>query len=123
MISTLFKVAAGTVASAAFAAPSFAGTYANVETNAGFSGSDYSGAQTDLHIGYETTAGNAGFYVQGGPALISTDGEDGNTEFSGKAGVNVAATDALGVYGEISFLTTDDDNNYGLKGGVKYNFW
>jgi hypothetical protein len=33
-------------------------------------------------------------------------------------------TDALGIYGELSFLTAEDDDDFGLGGklGVKYNF-
>ena len=62
--------------------------------------------------------------MQAGPAIIAVDGEESETQFSGKAGVGVPVTDQLGVYGELSFLTADDsDNNgYGGKLGVKYSF-
>ena len=103
-----------------------AGTYANVETNAGWSGNDYVGAVTDLHIGYEGEFGeSSSYYVQGGPAIVSVDGEENETEFSGKVGVGIGLTDSLGAYGELSALSTEqsfDDLNVGGKLGVKYNF-
>ena len=73
---------------------------------------------------YEGTVGSAGYYVQAGPAVIAVDGVETETQFYGKAGVGVPVTDALGVYGEVSFLTADDDDDFGLGGklGVKYNF-
>ena len=55
----------------------FAGPYVNVETNAGWVGDDYTAAVTDLHVGYEGPIGeSAGWYVQGGPALVNVDGEE-----------------------------------------------
>jgi hypothetical protein len=99
------------------AAPVLAGPYANVETNSGFVGSDYTGSVTDVHVGYEGT----NWYVQGGPALLAPDGEDGDVELSGKAGGSYGINDALSVYGEFSFLT-GDTNGYGTKAGLKYNF-
>ena len=99
------------------AAPVLAGPYANVETNSGFVGSDYTGSVTDVHVGYE----GANWYVQGGPALLAPDGEDGDVELSGKAGGSYGISDALSVYGEFSFLT-GDTNGYGTKAGLKYSF-
>ncbi len=107
------------------ASSAIAGPYANVESNSGFAGSDYQSTVTDVHVGYEADiTESAAYYVQAGPALVSVDGEDLDTELSGKAGISFAATDSLGLYGEISFITVDgsDDNNYGTKLGVKYNF-
>tara|TARA_B100000287_G_scaffold304594_1_gene287841 strand:+ start:2855 stop:3229 length:375 start_codon:yes stop_codon:yes gene_type:complete len=103
----------------------FAGPYVNVETNANLTGSDYKDATTDIHIGYEGDAGSLGYYVQAGPAVKATDGVDGtDTQFSGKGGVSFAATDSLGLYGEVSFITAkgDVDNNYGAKLGAKWSF-
>ena len=102
-----------------------AGPYVNIESNAGFTGTDYDSAVTDLHVGYEGCLGeNAGYYVQAGPAIVSTDGEDRTTELSGKAGVGVDVSENVNVYGEISFITVDgsDDNSYGTKLGVTYRF-
>ena len=103
----------------------FAGPYVNVETNANLTGSNYTDATTDIHIGYEGTAGALGYYVQAGPAVKATDGVDGtDTQFSGKGGVSIAATDSLGLYGEVSFATAkgDTDNGYGAKLGAKWSF-
>ena len=121
----MIKSAFAAVAAAPFlATAAFAGPYVNVEANAGWAGSDYSGTTTDLHVGYEGASGSVGYYVQGGPSLVSPDGADSETVFSGKAGLSVAATDALEVYGEVSFATgiDDADTGYGGKLGVKYNF-
>ena len=44
---------------------------------------------------------------------------------SGKAGASVALTDALGAYGEVSFVGSGDrniDRGYGTKVGLKYSF-
>ena len=42
---------------------------------------------------------------------------------SGKVGANIAATDQLGFYGEVSVLTAEDtDNDWGTKIGAKYSF-
>ena len=122
MCKTTIAAAAAAIAFAPAAA--LAGPYVNVETNAGWTGDDYTGATTDVHVGYEGEIGAASYYVQGGPAFVAPDGADGDTQFSGKAGVGVPVTDALGVYGELSFITADDsDNNgYGGKLGVKYSF-
>jgi hypothetical protein len=121
----MFKsVFAATAALSMSAGAALAGPYVNIETNAGWVGDDYTAATTDLHVGFEGEAGAASYYVQAGPAIVAVDGEDTDTQFSGKAGVGVPVSDALGVYGELSFLTADDDDDFGLGGklGVKYNF-
>jgi len=125
MFKSVFAAAAAVSMSAGAAV---AGPYVNVETNAGWVGDDYSAATTDLHVGYEGPVGeNASWYIQGGPAIVAVDGVDTETEFSGKAGVGVAVTEQLSVYGEISFLTEDqsfeDDLNVGAKLGAKFSFW
>ena len=115
-------IALGTLATVV-ATPAIAGPYVNTEINSGWNGSDYQSSQTDLHVGYEGNAEQLGYYLQAGPAIVSVDGEDANTELSGKAGASFQATDALSVYGEISFVTTDsDENNYGTKAGLKWAF-
>lgn len=109
-------------ASALLAAPAMAGPfYANVEANSGFTGGDYSGTQTDFHIGVEGSSGVASFYLQGGPSLISPDGGASETIATGKLGGSVKASDSLSVYGEIS-AAFDDINSYGTKAGLKYSF-
>ena len=122
MFKTTIAAAAAAIALAPAAA--LAGPYVNVETNAGWVGDDYTAATTDLHVGFEGEAGAASYYVQAGPAIVAVDGEETDTQFSGKAGVGVPVSEAIGVYGELSFLTADDDDDFGLGGklGVKYNF-
>ena len=111
------------------AGAAFAGPYVNVESNISYPDGDYSGATTDLHIGFEGALGEkADYYVQGGPSFIAVDGTDGSEgEFSGKVGVNVAATESIGVYGELSGITDEDGSgddivNWGAKAGVKFTF-
>ena len=122
MFKTTIAAAAAAIALAPAAA--LAGPYVNVETNAGWVGDDYTAATTDLHVGYEGEAGAASYYLQAGPAIVAVDGQETDTQFSGKAGVGVPVSDAIGVYGEMSFLTAEDDDDFGLGGklGVKYNF-
>ena len=104
-------------------APAMAGVYVNVESNASYTGTDYTSRTTDLHVGYEGNAGDLGYYIQGGPALVGDDNVDSITEFSGKFGASVAASEKLDVYGEVSFITDEDaDNAYGTKIGAKYKF-
>jgi hypothetical protein len=123
MIKSVFAATAALTVSAGAA---FAGPYVNVEANSGFTGSDYNGTNTDLHVGYEGALGeSASYYVQGGATVLSPDTGEGETVPSGKAGVGVALTDALGAYGEISFVGSGDssiDRGYGTKLGVKYSF-
>ena len=111
------------------AGAAFAGPYVNVESNISYPDGDYSAATTDLHIGYEGQASEkVAFYVQGGPAFEAVDGTDGSeTQFSGKAGLSVAATDSLGIYGELSGITDEASNgddivNWGAKLGAKFVF-
>ena len=56
--------------------------------------------------------------------MVAVDGADTETEVSGKAGIGFHISDALGAYGELSFITVDgqDDLNVGGKLGLKYNF-
>jgi len=123
MIKSVF---AATAALSVSAGAAFAGPYVNVETNAGWTGSEYNGAGTDLHLGYEGELGeSASYYVQGGATVVTPDGGDADTVPSGKAGVGVSLTDALGAYGEVSFVGSGDedlDRGYGAKLGVKYSF-
>ena len=125
MIKSVFAAAAALSVSAGAAV---AGPYVNVENNAGYTGNDYNGSVTDLHVGYEGDLGeSSSWYVQGGPAIVSVDGEESETEFSGKVGLNVAVTERVGVYGEVSALTEDQEFdtsslNVGTKLGIKYSF-
>ena len=123
MIKSFFAAVA---AAPLFAGAAIAGPYVNVETNAGWTGSDYTGATTDFHVGYEGALGeDASYYVQGGASLVSPDSGSDDTVPSGKAGIGVAVTDSVGLYGEVSFIGSGDDSidrGYGGKLGVKYSF-
>ena len=123
MIKSVFAASAALFASAGAA---LAGPYVNVEANAGWTGSEYGGAATDVHVGYEGALGeSSSYYVQGGATLLTPDGGDSDTVPSGKAGLGLAVTDALGAYGEVSFVGSGDediDRGYGAKLGVKYSF-
>ena len=123
MIKSVF---AATAALSMSAGAALAGPYVNVEANSGWSGSDYSGTTTDLHLGYEGALGESGsYYVQGGASLVSPDNGETDTVPSGKAGLGLSLTEALGAYGEVSFIGSGDedlDRGYGAKLGVKYNF-
>jgi hypothetical protein len=111
------------------AGAAFAGPYVNVETNIGYPDGDYSGATTDLHIGYEgSVSENVDYYAQIGPAFTAVDGTDGSeTEFSGKVGANVGVTEDIGVYGELAGITAeasngDDEIDWSAKLGAKWTF-
>ena len=123
MIKSVF---AATAALSMSAGAALAGPYVNVEANASWAGDDYTGATTDIHVGYEGTVGEAGYYVQAGPAIVAADGAENSTRISGKVGLGVPVSDALSAYGELSFITAEDefldDLGVGGKLGVKYNF-
>ena len=111
------------------AGAAFAGPYVNVESNLSYPDGEYSNATTDLHIGYEgSLSESADFYAQIGPAFVHTDStDDTEAEFSGKVGVTVAATDSLGVYGELAGITGEDSSgddivDWSAKLGAKYTF-
>ena len=106
---------------ALMAAPAFAGPYANIEANSGFTGSDYTGTSTDFHLGVEGASGVASYGFQAGPTVISPDGGEAETILTGKVFGSVAASEKLSVYGEIS-AAFDDVNSYDTKAGVKYAF-
>jgi hypothetical protein len=117
------KTIALAIAASTFAVPAFAGPYVNVESNTNYTGSDYDSRATDLHIGYENSVGAFDYYIQGGKTINAANGVDTESNFSGKLGGSIAATDKLGVYTEISFAQVEDaDNNFSTKLGAKYSF-
>ena len=115
-----------------FAGAAFAGPYVNVESNLSYPDGDYSSTGTDVHLGYEGTAGAEGkiaYYVQGGPSLNHAEStDDTETEISGKIGGSYALSSDLAAYGEISGSTNGEDSDgdtirdYGAKVGVKFTF-
>ena len=124
------KIFSLSAAAAIMAAPSaaIAGPYLNVESNSGFSGSDYSATSIDTHIGFESSLGeSSSWYIQGGPTFIINDGaEEGIQAASGKVGVSTALTSNLGAYGELAAITADnydfDSLSFNAKLGLKYTF-
>jgi hypothetical protein len=110
------------------AAPAFAGPYVNIESNSGFTGSDYDSTVLETHVGYEgDLGGSAAWYVQGGPALLFPDGDDQTTELSGKIGASVGLTERLSAYGEVAAITSEEidfdaDLNVGVKAGLTFRF-
>ena len=121
---------------AIFAAPfvlssaAFAGPYVNVEANASYPDGDYTGATTDVAVGFDGSAseGKIAYYIQGGPAFVHSEtADDTETQFSGKAGASVAINEDLSVYGEISGISDEDSAgedivNFGGKIGAKFTF-
>ena len=121
MIKSFIAATAATLAFAGSAAA--APFYVNVERNDGFVGSDHSGAINEAHVGVEgQLAPNVTGYAQAGPAYLQPSVGDGDVELSGKAGGAVAIGENTSIYGEVSFVTGDDDNGYGIKTGIKHNF-
>lgn len=111
-------IAAGLLLGMAHGA-AIAGPYVNVEANSGWSGTDYGGTVIDNHVGFE----GAGWYIQGGPSIVSPDGGgDSTVELSGKAGGSTNLSEDVSLYGEVSVITGEDANGYGTKVGLKYTF-
>ena len=112
------------------AGAAFAGPYVNVEANASYPDGDYTGATTDVAVGFDGAAseGKIAYYIQGGPAFVHSEAaDDTETEFSGKAGASLAVNEDLSIYGEISGIsdedsTGDDIVNFGGKIGAKFTF-
>ena len=110
------------------AGAAFAGPYVNIEANGSYPDGDYTGATTDIHVGYEGTTGDGqvAYYVQGGPAFTHTESTDyTETDFSGKVGASVGISEDLAVYAEVSGIsdedaTGDDIINFGGKLGAKF---
>ena len=118
-------IALAALTSVALATPATAGVFVNVEANSSRTGGNYESTTTDIHLGYEGGGEQFGYFIQGGPAIVAVDGSDSYQSLSGKVGGSFQATDAFGVYGEISVLTaedSDDDNSWGTKIGAKYSF-
>ena len=114
------------------AGAAFAGPYVNVESNLSYPDGDYSSAATDIHLGFEGTAGTEGkiaYYVQGGPSLNHAEStDDTETELSGKVGASYGISEDLAVYGEISGASNGEDASgdtivdWGAKIGAKFTF-
>ena len=102
-------IAAGVIVGS-LSAPAFAGPYANVENNAAWIGSEFEMGVTEDHAGYEIEAGeDVAIYVQAGPAFISIENEDLETEISGYIGITADVSESFELYGEVGFLTADQE--------------
>ena len=115
-------IIAGILLSSAGAA--VAGPYANIENNSSYVGNDYTSAITEVHAGYEW---DNGIYVQGGPAFVSVEGEELQTEYSGKVGISREVTENVELYSEVAFLTEEQsfdtsELNIAHKVGVTFRF-
>ena len=123
-------LAAAAAAPFLLSSAAFAGPYVNIEANGSYPDGDYSGATTDVAVGFEgtTSEGKVAYYVQGGPAFVHTESsDDTETEFSGKAGASVAVNEDLSIYGELSGISSEDSTgddivNFGGKIGAKFVF-
>ena len=104
----------------------FAGPYVNVEANSSWTGSNYTGTNTDAHVGWEGLLAKMLLTTFKVVLLsYSPDGGEADTVPSGKAGLGLALSDALSAYGEVSFQGSGDDSidrGYGTKAGLKYSF-
>jgi len=97
------------------------GFYVNPEYNLGFSGNQTNGGGAiDAHVGYEAGP----WYIQGGPTVVFPEDAATDYQFSAKTGLSadVTADGKLGIYTEVSMITGDKSNSYGLKLGSKYKF-
>ncbi len=123
-------LAAAAAAPFLLSSAAFAGPYVNVEANASYPDGDYTGATTDVAVGFEGNAseGKIAYYIQGGPAFVHDEAaDDTETQFSGKAGASVAINEDLAVYGEVSGISNedaagDDIVDFGGKIGAKFTF-
>ena len=115
-------IAAGILLGAAHGSVAAAAPYANVEANTAFYGEDNLATVTEVAVGYEGAIGeDASWFIQGGPAFVAVDGEELETEFAGKVGVNADLSESLEVYGEYSWITGEELSS-GVKTGVTYRF-
>ena len=123
-------LAAAAAAPFLLSSAAFAGPYVNVEANASYPDGDYTGATTDVAVGFEgaTSEGKIAYYIQGGPAFVHTEStDDTETQFSGKVGASVAATEDLAIYAEVSGISNEDASgddiiDFGGKIGAKFVF-
>ena len=123
-------LAAAAAAPFLLSSAAFAGPYVNVEANGSYPDGDYTGATTDVAVGFDgtTSEGKVAYYIQGGPAFVHTEStDDTETEFSGKAGASLAVNEDLSIYGEISGISDEDSAgedivNFGGKIGAKFVF-
>ena len=105
------------------AAPAMAAPYVESKTTGAMVDGDYTGAQTELRVGYESAVGS-GVTVFGeiGPGYEWRNGEDGQGVAVGEVGVSFPIANKLSgkvkVAGEYGF----DSEVFGLGGEVKVRY-
>ena len=122
---TKFTIAAVAATPLLISGSAFAGPYVNVEASGSYPDGAYSSGTWEFQLGYEgTTANGINWYISGGPTKTHTEsaGEFGDTELIGYIGGGKSINDSVGVYGELSGATNNDDVDWSGKAGLKYTF-
>ena len=115
MIKSFIAAAAATVA---LAGSAVAGPYINAERNDGFVGSDHGGAINEVHVGVEgaltpTISG----YAQARPCLPAALSWQRRDRVQRQSRCIRGPGQSTSAYGEVSFVTGDDDNSTALRPG------
>jgi hypothetical protein len=121
----MFKPAIAAVAASPFlASAAFAGPYVESKTTTALVDGDYTGAQTELRVGYEQKVSTNGVTVFGeiGPGYEWRNGQDGQGVAVGEVGINFPIANQLTgkfkVAGEYGF----DSEVFGLGGELKVRY-
>lgn len=109
MIKKVLASGAAAIAGVALVSPaSMAEIYANPEFSSTRYGDEHQGTQMNMDIGYRGGSDRYSFYVQGGPVILSPQGEKSSSELGGKFGGSVAVTEKVSAYGEVSGQTGEE---------------
>ena len=122
---TKFTIAAVAATPFIISGSAFAGPYINVEASGSYPDGAYESGTWEFQLGYEgTTPNGINWYISGGPTKTHTEsaGEFGDTELIGYIGGGKSINDSVGVYGELSGATNNDDVDWSGKAGLKYTF-
>jgi len=122
---TKLTIAAVAASPFLFAGAAFAGPYVNLEATGSYPDGAYTSGGLEAVVGYEgATESGIGWYVSGGPTVTHTETADefGDTELIGYIGGGKSISDSVGVYGELSGATNEDDVDWSGKAGLKYTF-
>ena len=120
----MFKSAIAAVAATPFlASAAFAGPYVESKTTTALVDGDYTGAQTELRVGYDAAVGNGvTLFGEIGPGYEWRNGQDGQGVAVGEVGVNFPIANNLSgkfkVAGEYGF----DSEVFGLGGELKVRY-
>ena len=105
------------------AAPAMAAPYVESKTTGALVDGDYTGAQTELRVGYDAAVGNGvTLFGEIGPGYEWRNGQDGQGVAVGEVGVNFPIANKLSgkvkVAGEYGF----DSEVFGLGGELKVRY-